>query len=146
MAKKASTPLATRTGKGPTSRVEITAAGVAKIERLAALGHGQASIGKALGIGQATLMRAMERQPEVAEAFATGRSALGDEIASGLLAQFRKGNTTAGIFLAKWMLDARDSGPAQNSKPTVAIQINLPAPKSVEDYMRAITATVKEAG
>ena len=127
------------TPHGGPKRAEVTPAGLAVIEAMATEGNDQRTIARALGIDKKTLTDLRDRDPAVAEAWERGHAALADELTHILLTHARNGNLVAAIFLTKARLGWRDQGPADGG-PSQAVQvnINLPEPKSREEYMRAI--------
>ena len=118
-------------------RVEVTDGGIDLVRRMAPNAHSLGTIAAALGVSRRTLGEAMERQPELKEAFALGRAALETELAAALLDKARAGNLVAAIFLLKAMCGWRE-GEARDGLTKVAIQINLPPPLSQADYARMI--------
>jgi len=108
----------------------VNEAGIALVETLARAGHDVVTLAGRLGIRHETFADIRRRQPEVAEAWARGRAAMGDEINDLLLDNARKGNMTAAIFLAKGRLGWREIGqadPSHGSGPTVNITLVSPA-------------------
>ncbi len=118
-------------------RADITSEGAAIVQRMAASAHSLATIGSALGLSRRTLGEAMERQPEVREAFEAGRAALETELASALLDKARNGNLVATIFLLKAMCGWKEGEP-RDGTPKVAIQINLPPALTEAAYERLL--------
>jgi len=119
-------------------RAEITSEGAALVQRTAAAAHSLSNIAAALGVSRRTLGEAMERQPNVRDAFETGRANLETELASGLLEKARGGNLVATIFLLKAMCGWKEGEP-RDGVPKVAIQINLPPALSEAAYERVLT-------
>lgn len=126
-----------KTGGAP--RPTLTDEGKGVIARMSANGHNIPVIADALGLTNDQLKVAMKNDPALRAIFDEGRERLSDELASGLLAQARKGNVTCAIFLLKAMAGWRDTGvDTGKGAPQVAVQINLPQAMSPDDYARLI--------
>ena len=141
-ARKEVRPLTIEEGTGVKGAVtRLTPTGVETLELLAGLGLQKHSIAARLGIGCHKVLDAcMAAQPEAALAFARGRAGLEGELVGSLAEQARGGYAPAAMFLLKTVFGYREQGPTDGgADPRVAIQINLPSPKSVEDYMRVIS-------
>ncbi len=79
------------------NEIQIT---YSEVERLAALGLSQEQIGASLNVSRRTIGRRLNDDPDFAEAFERGRSALAVEIGGILLTHARSGSTDAAKFLA----------------------------------------------
>jgi hypothetical protein len=119
---------------------EVTKAGLECIERMAAAGHCDQSISKALGCSKRTLANMKVHDERIQEALDRGRASLEDELSDILLDIARnkthKMQAVAAIYLTKarcgWV-----EGQAPQQRPNVTIV--LPDSQSPADYMRSIT-------
>jgi len=121
--------------------VEITDAGLAQVERLAANGVSDASIAGVLGINRKTfaLWLKDDGDDRVLEAYYRGKGALATELVGKLLTHVRNDNVTALIFAMKSLLGMRDQGPATPQVGSaVAIQIVLPQPMSDDEFKKLV--------
>ncbi|PPD29022.1 MAG: hypothetical protein CTY20_07910 [Hyphomicrobium sp.] len=116
----------------------VNEAGIALVEELARAGHDVVTLAGRLGIRHETFADIRRRQPEVAEAWARGRAAMGDEINDLLLDNARKGNMTAAIFLAKGRLGWREVGPADAAQAAPTVNITLVSPAAPGDVARIV--------
>jgi hypothetical protein len=120
-------------------RAVATAEGTALVERMSANAHSVDTIAQALGVGRRTFLEMRDRQPELREAYVSGRGFLATELASLLLKKARGGNLAAAIFLTKAMCGFRETGPSDdNAAPRVAIAISLPPAMTEAAYVRVI--------
>lgn len=81
--------------------------GLEVIEKLAADGHTDTSVSKALRMDRSTFRDVRRRQPEVEEALVRGRSQLEDELVHHLLARARNPQDPTGMAAAAFLLKAR---------------------------------------
>jgi arginine/lysine/ornithine decarboxylase len=125
------------TRSGEHGAVTIHAPGLAIITDMARGGHPAASIAAALAMSGRIFRECRKRQPEVEEAFAVGLGGLEHELVHTLLAQARKGNVAAAMFLLKCRHGYRETG-VTDSAPKVAVQINLPGAMDERAYATMI--------
>ena len=147
-ARKEAKALTVEEGTGAKDAVtRLTPVGVEALELLAGMGLRKDSIAARLGIGCKVLDACMAAQPEAELAFTRGRSSLEGELVGSLAEKARGGYAPAAMFLLKTVFGYREQGPTDGgADPRVAIQINLPSPKSVEDYMRTISGGETPSG
>lgn len=126
---------------GPGNSRRIGRRGLQIIERLAAEGHADASIARAIGLGRDAFRRHRRARPDVDEALARGRARMEDELTHVLLAKARKGDTVAAIFLLKGRCGWRDQGAPPEAGEKVNVTINLPGAMSEAEYRRLIDVT-----
>lgn len=103
------------------------------IEAMAADGRTVVGIAKSLNTSNETLIRWMEDDPELAQAFARGKETERHELHNSLRRAARRGNINAATFLLTHRHGYRstDGGDSANK---VAITFTLPGAKSIEDY------------
>lgn len=125
-----------RNERGQTRR--IGRKGVSIIEQMAAEGHSDTSIAKALRIARSTFHNIRKRQPEVDEALAQGRAALEDELSDILMTHARNGNVVAAIYLTKARCGWRegDLPPGQQVTNNTQVNILIPPPMSDDEFAR----------
>lgn len=122
------------------AQTRLTDVGLEALERLASLGLRQTSLAARLGIARKVLEAILKEQPEAGLAFARGRAELEAELVGSLAEKARKGYAPAAMFLLKTVFSYREQGPVDGeTDPRVAIQINLPEPKTIENYMKTIS-------
>ena len=92
---------------GPQGKRRIGRRGLEAIEKLAADGHTDTSISKALRMDRCTFREIRRRQPEVEEALVRGRSQLEDELEHHLLGRARNPQDPTGMAAAAFLLKAR---------------------------------------
>lgn len=127
------------------TKYEITAEGLAEIERRSRAGHDIVSIAKALGINASTFRELRKRDPRCQEAIDIGRAALGDWVSDTLIKKAKKGETAALIFLAKGRLHWRETGPVDpNQTATPTVNININAPMSDDDFRKLVDVTPRK--
>jgi predicted DNA-binding protein (UPF0251 family) len=127
------------TETGALTYTGLTPAGLRLVTTYAKDGHNVDSCARALGIGRSTFADLRKRNADVADAWASGRAILDDEVNDTLLRHMREGSLPAAIFYAKGRLHWRETGPADPSAqqgPTVNITLN--APMSDADFARLI--------
>ena len=144
----------TRTARGPRSRYvavapletggvqyELKPAAYKMIERQAREGHELASIASSLGMCAETFRQIRKRDPQAVAAIEVGRAELGDELTALLLTMARKGNVTAAIWLDKTRRNVDAGRPIEGARTVVNQQfnINLPAPRARDEYLRLVT-------
>jgi hypothetical protein len=88
----------------PGAPIYITDEGVEYVERLAAVGASDTAIAGALRIDRQTFRHCRRRQPEVDEALAKGRAALGTELSHHLLLAARNNDWQAALALGRFRL------------------------------------------
>jgi hypothetical protein len=124
-----------RSGSHKTATATVTPEGLKVLTAMAAEGQDQRTMAKRFGLSQKTLQSIAKRDPEVEEALAVGKAALADELTHLLLANARKGNVIAAIYLTKARLGWRE-GDTPDARPNIVI--NLPDAATPEAYMRLI--------
>jgi hypothetical protein len=117
--------------------VSVTARGLEVIEAMAAEGHDQRTICRAIGTSFVTFKKLRDSTAAVGEALERGHARLADELTHILLGHARRGNVVAAIFLAKARLGWREGDPPP-TQPSVVI--NLPDATTPDQYMRMISA------
>lgn len=118
----------------------VGAKGTQLVERMAAGGHSDAAIAKALKMNRETFRFCRRRQPELEEALQRGRSAEEHTLVAKLHEAALAGNVVAAIFLLKSRHGYRDQGNASDERPNIII--NLPDANSTDAYLRRIGAVV----
>jgi hypothetical protein len=132
-----------RAGDHATAKVTITPEGLKVLAAMAAGGQDPRSMAKKLGLGShATLLAIAKRDSEVAETLDVGKAQLADELTHLLLANARKGNVVAQIYLTKARLGWRE-GDTPDARPNIII--NLPDAATPEAYMRLVAEQQREA-
>lgn len=97
----------------------------AQVEALASvLSKGQ--LADYFSISETTLREIEKRQPEVSDAYKKGKAKAIGSIASGLIAQAKKGNITAAIFYLKTQAGWKEA--KENERPPQPIEINFVNP------------------
>ena len=105
------------------------------IKTMAAAGHKQISIAKALGVAYDTYLRWREDHPEIQEALDIGLAQEHDLLVGSLLDQaINNKNTTACIFLLKTRHGYRENEPLGDNRPQVTINFELPGALQPEVY------------
>lgn len=137
--------LVTRAGRGASTKVTVTPAGLEVIEAMAAEGQDQRTIGKRLGVDAKTLRGIRDRDPAVAEAWERGHAALADELTHLLLKHARKGNVTAAIYLTKARLGWREGTPAEGHQQAVQVNIQIPPPMSDAEFRAIVEGRAEPA-
>jgi hypothetical protein len=112
------------------------------IERLAAEGHSQTGICRAIPITFPTWQRWMKDHPEVKEAFRRGLSQEEFFLVSKLREQAEKGQAVPCIFLLK-AKHGYVEGQAPQTDQRVQIAVTLPAALPADQYKPGITVTTK---
>ncbi|MCE7796024.1 hypothetical protein LWE61_05545 [Sphingobium sufflavum] len=130
------------TTRGHDGAVTVHAPGLAIITDMARGGHPTSSIAAALGMSARVFRECRKRQPEVEEAFAVGLGGLEHELVHTLLAQARKGNVVAAMFLLKCRHGYRETGQT-DSAPKIAVQINLPGALDERAYANLIASEAR---
>jgi hypothetical protein len=126
-----------RAGDHATAKVTITPEGLKVLTEMVAAGNDQRTIAKKLGLGShRTLQCIAERDAEVEEALDIGKALLADELTHLLLANARKGNVIAQIYLTKARLGWRE-GDKPDERPNIVI--NLPDSQTPEAYLRLVS-------
>jgi hypothetical protein len=131
--------------RGPLKR--IGPAGLRIIEQMAADGHADIAIAKALRMHQETLRMCRRRQPEVQEALDRGRAALEGELVHYLLDKVRKdadGGIIASFFLLKTRCGYREQGSPPDERPNLVI--NLPGAMSRDVYLNTLQTAPPSPG
>lgn len=122
--------------------VSITRAGLEAIELLARNGANDAEIARQLGIGRDALRGARQRDAEVDEAIARGRSRLDQEFVDRFVEWSRNGHVVASMFFAKTRLGWREDGanaPALQINGATTVNLNI-GPALTDDQFRALLA------
>lgn len=133
--------LAAFTDTGALTYTGLTPAGLRLVTKYAREGHNVDSCARALGIGRSTFADLRKRAADVADAWASGRAILDDEINDTLLKHMREGSLPAAIFYAKGRLHWRETGPADpTAQQGSTVNITLNAPMSDADFARLIVS------
>ena len=138
MTSKAVTKRAGRTGA-----VSITPAGLTLVAKMAADGCALSTIAKALRIAPNTFRALRKADETLADAVEVGRAAMETELVSLLMAQARKGNTTAAIFLLKGSRGWKEGEmPKGETVPGTQINISIPQAMSKEEFAKLVEVEV----
>ncbi|MDA3896065.1 MAG: hypothetical protein PF482_07960 [Desulfobacteraceae bacterium] len=120
-----------------TARKDPPENAVAVISTMAASGHKQISIAKALGVSYDTYLRWKEDHAEIQEALDQGLAAEHDLLVGSLLeSAIKQKNVTAAIFLLKARHGYRENKEIHANRPQITINFELPG---------AVTPNVYEA-
>lgn len=120
--------------------LEAHAEAVASIdlERVTAMareGNSLDTIAGECGMTRREFLRRRQEHAELEHAFQQGRAGLEDELVGLLLAKARKGQAVPILFALKSMFGYREGEPRRGEAAAqVAVQINLPAPLTPEQY------------
>lgn len=110
----------------------VTKAGLAAIEHLARNGANDAEIARQIGVARDTLRYIRQRDPEVEEAIARGRSQLDMEFVDRFVEWSRKGLWQPAIFFAKCRLGWREDGaPSPGFQIARADNVNIVLPPAM---------------
>lgn len=100
----------------PGAPIVITKVGIEYVERLAAIGANDTAIANALRMDRQTFRNCKNRQPDVAEALASGRATLGLEVMNHWLSAARGGDLAASVAIARFRL-GWGGGAASSTRP-----------------------------
>lgn len=118
--------------------VTCTPAGIELATAMARNGASLEGIAAALGITRQTLASVRGRQPELDLAICAGLAGLETELVGTLTKAARNKYAPAAMFLLKTKFGYREKG-SDDDAPKVAITLNLPEPKSRDEYMKTIS-------
>ena len=108
---------------------------VSVISTMAAAGHSQVSIAKALNVSYDTYLRWKDDHPEIKEALEIGLAAEHDLLVGSLLeSAIKQKNVTAAIFLLKTRHGYRENEPLRDNRPQITINFELPGAVSADVY------------
>lgn len=125
----------------PQSLYHLTPRGREEVKRIVAAGAGNTGIARLLRISPDSVSPLLARDPLMQEAVNDGLAALDQDLTSGLLEQFHKGNAVAGMFLAKTKLGWREGEAPSHvprATPQVAVNITLVNPAAPGDVAKII--------
>jgi transcriptional regulator with XRE-family HTH domain len=120
---------------GQPTRV-LTEYGVELVRVYRAQGLSQRSIAALLNTSHRTLSQIKKRQPEVAEAFDWGTGRFEADYVYELMRQFKSGNTVAGIWAAKNILNWKDNADPPPAQANITVHMIKPMSNDEWDNMQ----------
>ena len=127
-------------------RILVPARDLHYITELAAKGCRQKDVARGVGLDERTLVKCLNEQPEVREAFDQGRQQLHDSLVNKLVTMALKGNVAALIYSCKVLLGYRENDVPPDQRPIVNITLPGAAP-TLEAWKRAaITVQPEKIG
>ena len=130
-------------GGGP-KPIVLTDEQIIQVEALGAT-LSMAQIADYFGVSWNAFQRIMERQPEVMKRYKIGKSNAIQDVAKGLIAQAREGNTTAAIFYLKTQAGWKETSIVENTgKDGGPIDIKTLNTLSDEELYRIATGSRKD--
>lgn len=118
------------------ARKLVPATALPMITKMIAEGKSEKRVALALKLSEPTWIQRKKDQPEVADAAALGHEMLREKIVGYLMAQAKKGNVIAGIYLSKALCGMRENDPATEARPSITI--NLPGALPMSE-LRGVT-------
>ena len=125
-----------------TPRSTFTPADLEAVENLAGKGLGIKVIASALGVSFEHFRQQRHKDVALETAYQKGKAKLYQDLVSKLVEKALAGNVACLIFACKALIGVNEAGP-EDRGPAVAVQINLPAAMSDEQYGRLVQMTTR---
>jgi hypothetical protein len=126
-------------------RKSLTADQVVKVRELAASGHSQVEIARAIGVDAKTFRRIVKDDVRAADAFDEGRGEEEGRLVRILHKLAENGQAAGAIFLLKARHNYTDRGDQVPNPGGVTVQIALPGPMQMDDWMKLVERTMVTA-